>query len=281
MLKFDAMRKAFCLSLLPTLTLCAPAATATTSSISPYSTTLWPAPQAITGNTTEGWGGVHIHDPSIILGPDGYYYSFSTHDGLAIGRSSTKGSLSGYWEHIGAVLPSMTSKINNPGSVDPWAPDVHLVNGVYYCYYAVSQFGSQNSVIGLATSTTLLPGSWTDHGAVLGPSGPNEPFPLDITNAIDPNLFVDPKTGAKYLSYGSFWGDIWQYEISGSGLYNTSFGTYGLLAPAWMSFDPTSPQAEEGSYQSYSSATGYYYQWFSHGQCCGFVASALPAPGAE
>lgn len=268
-------------ALLPAFCLGAPAASATIASTSPFATSLWPAPQAITGNLTVGFGAAHIHDPSVILGPDGYYYSFSTHDGIAIGRSGTKGSLSGYWEHVGSVLPGKKSIISNSGSTDPWAPDVTLVNGVYYCYYAVSQFGSQNSAIGLATSATLLPGSWTDHGLVLGPSGPNAPFPLSITNAIDPALFIDPKTGVKYLSYGSFWGDIWQYEISGDGLHNTSFGNYGLLAPQWMSFDPVGAQAEEGSYQSYSAETGYYYQWYSHGICCGYNPNALPAPGME
>jgi len=50
----------------------------------------------------------------------------------------------------------------------------------------------------------LLPGSWTDHGAVIA-SSPDAAYPLNTTNAIDPNLFIDPKTGQAYLNYGSFW----------------------------------------------------------------------------
>jgi arabinan endo-1,5-alpha-L-arabinosidase len=41
----------------------------------PYSRDYWPAPRKITGQDLNGGlGGVHIHDPSIVLGPDGHYY---------------------------------------------------------------------------------------------------------------------------------------------------------------------------------------------------------------
>jgi arabinan endo-1,5-alpha-L-arabinosidase len=63
------------------------------------------------------------------------------------------------------VLPNGSS-IDNPGRKDPWAPDVHLVGDEYFLYYAVSTFGSQVSAIGLATSSTMEPGTWTDKGGV-------------------------------------------------------------------------------------------------------------------
>lgn len=37
----------------------------------------------------------------------------------------------------------------------------------WYCYYAVSTFGVQNSGIGVASSPNMEPGSWTDHGEVI------------------------------------------------------------------------------------------------------------------
>lgn len=252
-----------------------PTMTTTTSSS-------WPLPHSITGESqagqsnlpTAGWGGIHVHDPSVILGPDNHYYSFSTHGLVVISRASKPHTLDGDWEILGSVL-NKKAAIRNSGSTDPWAPDVHFVNGTYYCFYSVSQFGSQESAIGLATSTTGLgPGSWTDHGKVFASSADAIRLPLNITNAIDPNLFIDPEDGAAYLNYGSFWGDIWQLSL-GKKLEHVKW----KKGATQLSYDPTPPAAEEGSYMSYHD--GWYYTFFSHGQCCGFNASALPAPGLE
>lgn len=146
------------------------------------------------------------------------------------------------------------------------------MGNTYYCYYSVSQFGSQISSIGLATSPYLQPGTWTDHGALLSTS-PTDPTPLNITNAIDPNLFIDPATNIPYLNYGSFWSDIYQYNLvqNLSAVISTEYRQ--------LSFDPVLPQAEEGSYMNYHD--GWYYLWYSHGLCCGFNVSALPTPGTE
>ena len=44
-----------------------------------------------------------------------------------------------------------------PRASNIWAPDVSFFNGVWHLYYAVSTFGSQTSVIGLATTPSLDP----------------------------------------------------------------------------------------------------------------------------
>lgn len=78
----------------------------------PYSRDHWPAPRKITGQDLNGaLGGVHIHDPSVVLGPDGHYYSFSSHGLATTSRASKKNSLEGYWEVVGQVLEP-------PGSID-------------------------------------------------------------------------------------------------------------------------------------------------------------------
>lgn len=78
----------------------------------PYSREHWPAPRKITGQDLNGeLGGVHIHDPSVVLGPDDHYYSFSSHGLATISRASKKNSLKGYWEVVGQVLTP-------PGSID-------------------------------------------------------------------------------------------------------------------------------------------------------------------
>ena len=236
----------------------------------PFSPSNWPLPHNITGYNSPGnWGGVHIHDPSIVIGPDGQFYSFSTHDLVSISRAPT---LEGYWEHLGSVLVG-ASKINLPGNNDTWAPDVHLgPGGLYYCFYSVSTFGSQDSGIGLATSRELLPGTWTDHGLVYE-SGATLPSPANITNAIDPNLFID-YDGTPLLTYGSFWSDIWQWQLEPD-LSNIDY----KVAADWLSLDPSGTHAEEGSYLHVHGS--YYYLFFSHGICCGFNASDLPPAGQE
>jgi arabinan endo-1,5-alpha-L-arabinosidase len=78
----------------------------------PYSKSYWPEPRKITGQDLNGTlGGVHIHDPSVVLGPDGHYYSFSSHGLATISRASKKNSLDGYWKVVGQVLTP-------PGSID-------------------------------------------------------------------------------------------------------------------------------------------------------------------
>lgn len=236
----------------------------------PFSPSHWPLPHNVTGDNEPGdWGGIYVHDPSVIKGPDGHYYSFSTHDLVAISRAPT---LDGYWSHAGSVLHG-ASIINLPGNNDTWAPDVHKVGNTYYCYYSVSTFGSQISAIGLATSKTLQAGSWTDHGLVIE-SGPTEPSVLAISNAIDGNFFLDPETHEPLLNYGSFYGDIFQFHLA----KNLSSVVYDP-APVQISIDPAGTRPEEGSYMSYRAP--YYYLWFSHGICCGFNASDLPPAGQE
>jgi arabinan endo-1,5-alpha-L-arabinosidase len=70
-------------------------------------------------------------------------------------------------------------------------------------YYAVSTFGSQNSAIGVATSSTMEVGSWTDLGATGISSSSSK-----IYNAIDPNLVA--VGSSYYMNFGSFWDDIYQ-----------------------------------------------------------------------
>lgn len=83
------------------------------------------------------------------------------------------------------------------------APEVHLIDGTYYMYYTVACFGSRDSAIGYATSTTMEVGTWTDHGSTGIKSSSDSAY-----NAIDSNLI---KVDSAYLmNFGSFWGDIYQ-----------------------------------------------------------------------
>lgn len=144
-----------------------------------------------------------IHDPCIAQ-EGRWYYVYSTGSGIPVRRSEDLI----HWEVIGRVfaedVPAWAAAAV-PGSKGIWAPDISYVEGRYHLYYSVSTFGSNRSVIGLATNTTLDPGSpdyrWVDAGLVV------ESQIEDDFNAIDPNLvFVQPKQIA--LCFGSFWSGI-------------------------------------------------------------------------
>ena len=123
--------------------------------------------------------------------------------------------------------------------------------GIGWAGHLKTLFGSQDSGIGLATSRTLQPGSWTDHGLVLE-TGANETYPLSDTNAIDPAYFHDPLTGENLLNYGSFWSDIWQFQLA-----QDLKTVLWKPPPVHLSFDPVGTNPEEGSFMSYND--GWYY----------------------
>ena len=114
---------------------------------------------------------------------------------------------------------------------------MHLVGSTYYMYYAVSTFGSQNSAIGLATSTTMEVGSWTDHGSTGVTSSSSK-----IYNTIDPNLIN--VSGTYYLNFGSFWDDIYQVKMA-------STPTKSSGSPYNIAYNSSGTHAEEGSYMFY------------------------------
>src|SRR5260370_34855172 len=68
------------------------------------------------------------------------------------------------WQLCGAVFNQipMWVQAQVPGIDGLWAPDISYFNGLYHVYYAGSTFGSNTSVIGLVTNTTLDPSDPAD-----------------------------------------------------------------------------------------------------------------------
>ncbi|OKP11114.1 hypothetical protein PENSUB_3484 [Penicillium subrubescens] len=146
--------------------------------------------------------------------------------------------------------------VNRPG----WeyrSLDVSVVNGVYHVYYSVSTFGSQDSAIGLATSTSMDLSSWTDHGSIGIQSSSSKPY-----NAIDGNLFDDG--GKYYMNFGSFWHDIYQAPMN-SAATTVSSSAHNIA------YNPSGAHAVEGSFMY--KHDGYYYLFYSAGICCGYDKS--------
>lgn len=141
------------------------------------------------------------HDP-VMIRQDDTYYLFATGKGILVWSSPDMKA----WNREAPVFssaPDWTSQLVSGFDNVEWAPDISFHNGRYYLYYSVSQFGRNNSAIGVATNETLHPTDsnfkWVDHGPVVQ-SVPGR----DMWNAIDPNLSFDDE-GTPWLAFGSFW----------------------------------------------------------------------------
>ncbi|WP_431907662.1 arabinan endo-1,5-alpha-L-arabinosidase [Nonomuraea jabiensis] len=204
----------------------------------------YPNPGRVTGD-------IGVHDPSVVKRPDGSYLLVHTGDNITIKTSTDRTA----WRNAGVVFPGgapWTTSYTG-GSASLWAPDISYRNGRYYLYYSASTFGSRNSAIFLATSTTGASGSWTNQGLIISTTSSS------TYNAIDPNLVVDAQ-GRWWLSFGSFWTGIKLIQLdpatgrrlgtSITGLAQRTGGTTAIEAPFVF---------RHGS---------YYYLWVSFDACC-------------
>lgn len=131
-------------------------------------------------------------------------------------------------------------------------------------YYSTSSFGSQNSAIGVATSSTMDVGSWTDLGSSGVASSSSKTY-----NAIDGNLIWDGS--AFYMSFGSFYGDIYQVPMANPPLKSTG-SAYNI------EFNSTGTRPSEGSF--IFTWGDYFYLFFSSGSCCN-LDTDRPTAGNE
>jgi arabinan endo-1,5-alpha-L-arabinosidase len=229
--------------------------------------TVTPAATASRPKTGPGASYAFVHDPSMIRA-GGTYYVFSTGDPAGvIGNGNiqirTSRNLRS-WRYVGTVfqhIPPWILRLVGP-IPNLWAPDISYFDGLYHLYYAGSSFGSNTSVIALATNVTLDPSSphyhWLDRGEVFS-SGASDDY-----NAIDPAVAFG--SSSTWLAFGSFWGGIKILRL------DPATGKPSSSSPRLYSLASTAaPDAEEGSY--ITSHDGYYYLFVSAGYCCRGIAS--------
>ncbi|CAA9261587.1 MAG: GH43_5 / GH43_3 / GH43_6 / GH43_4 / GH43 / G H43_7 / GH43_30 / GH43_8 / GH43_31 / GH43_34 / GH43 _10 / GH43_14, partial [uncultured Chloroflexia bacterium] len=221
---------------------------------------------------TEDWpavlsGDIRTHDPSMIREGNAYYV-FSTGDerGLNDGTIQIRRSDDrAYWQLAGTVFDTLPDWIAQELGAQPpnlWAPDVCYFNGAYHVYYAGSTFGSNASVIGLATNTTLDVRDprykWVDRGMVVRSER------TDNWNAIDPDLVWDAD-GVPWLVFGSFWDGIKMRRIDvKTGLLDAADTTlYSLASRGGGAIEAPSIVYHDGM----------YYLFVSFDNCCRGVQS--------
>lgn len=218
-------------------------------------------------------GQLGIHDPARINKEGARYYTYGT--GFKFGSFAAP-IISKYsddltnWHDGPAVFSSIPAWAqaevpNNPGFM--WAPDVFYFDGEYRMYYSVSSFGSQNSVIGMATNTTLdftSPSyAWVDQGMVIESETGQSPY-----NTIDPGVFYDDNTNRMWLTFGSFWNGIYTTELNpATGMRITPNSSRLNIA--------RNPANEFNAIEApfLTERDGYYYLFVNWDTCCQGVNS--------
>jgi len=208
------------------------------------------------------------HDPTMVQEGGWYYVAITGDSGpddtyLPMKRSRDLV----HWQELGPVFTELQPWVFDALGVtaenaprDAWAPDLSWTGSEWRLYYSVSQFGTNNSVIGMMTSPTLAHPVWQDQGLVVR----TQPG-VDTANAIDPNI-VNDADGQTWLSYGSF--------FSGIQLVRIDAATGKVLAgeePVHIAQRAFPPNAEENS--TIVLHDGYYYLFLSFDYCCRGVES--------
>ena len=201
------------------------------------------------------------HDPTVLKDDRCVYTLFSTNNLLQVRQSTDEVN----WKAVGNIFTAVPAWVNTAlGTTIPdiWAPCVRYNNGLYWVYYACSSFGTNNSVIGVATNPTLDPTAanykWTDQGLVIQSGS------ADNYNCIDPDMFVDP-SGNVWLAFGSFWSGIKMIAI------DPNTGKQLASNTTMYSLASRGGGAIEGA--SLMQQGGYYYLFTSWDTCCQGVSS--------
>jgi len=199
---------------------------------------------------------IGVHDPSMIWDGSNYYL-FATGGSLNMRTSADLMR----WTAAGKVYPAIPSwavAIIGSGLTSMWAPDISYFNGLFHVYWAGSTFGSNTSVIGLATNMALdstKPGfGWVDQGMILQSKSGTDNF-----NAIDPNVAFD-QDGAPWLAYGSFWSGIKLQKL------DPATGKLSTTDPTQYSIASRNGGAIEAA--SIISHNGFFYLFVSFDACC-------------
>lgn len=185
-------------------------------------------------------------DPSVIKA-NGTYYSVATSSEWAPHFPIYRSKDLKTWTQTGYVFdkaPAWTA-----GSF--WAPEYFYNNGLYYIYYTARRKADNISCIGVATSRYPDHG-FVDHGVVVSYG----------KEAIDGFIYKD--NGQLYITFKAYGLDSRPIEILGSKL---SADGLKMEGGAFSLLTDTDRQGMEG--ESVLKHDGFYYLFYSSGNCCG------------
>lgn len=152
-----------------------------------------------------------------------------------------------HWKALGYVFPKTPSW----ASASFWAPELYYRNGTYFVYYVARKKSDGISCIGVATARNPAQG-FTDQGIILEYG----------KEAID--AFIMEENGQQYITWKAYGLDQRPIEILGSRLSEDGLRLEG--EPFTMLRDDKK-EGLEG--QSLVKRNGYYYLFYSPGNCCG------------
>jgi len=194
-----------------------------------------------------------LHDPSTIVKENGRYYTFYTSNGVEYAYSTDLCT----WQLGGKIFssgfPSWITNYVPAFSGHFWAPDIIYMNNRWHVYYSCSSFGSRQSAIGLATSSSLNNPKWNDEGMVVYTNNSSD------HNAIDPAIIRHDRK--VWLVYGSFWSGIVITEIDSTTGKPINRSALHYLAN-------NDPEAAGIIHHG-----DYYYLFFNRGKCCDGINS--------
>lgn len=214
-------------------------------------------------DAAEVTGAIRSHDPSRTIREGAKYYQYYTEEGVGSKQSTDLV----HWTEgppVFATPPAWTTELVPGFHGKIWAPDVIRVKDKYFLYYSISTFGKQTSALGLATNTTLDPGSpdykWVDEGAMLQ-SRDGLPY-----NAIDPAPFLDDD-GKLWLVWGSYWEGIHIAELDPA----TGKRLHPETPPVQLARQKAPSTDIEAAYLH--KHDGKYFLFVNFGSCCSGVKS--------
>ena len=214
-------------------------------------------------------GNVTLHDPALAQGTKAnVWFVYSSGDpGIDGGTVQIRKSVDNgrTWNYQGTIWDTIPKWLTDevPGANTMWAPEILRHGETYYLYYAVSTLGHNNSVIALATNTTLDPTApgyrWVDQGKVV------RSVPASDFNAIDPDVVQDT-AGTPWLVFGSYWSGIQMVQLQWPTGKRSGDATRFHLADRKLPLN-----AVEGA--AMIAHDGWYYLFTSWDRCCQGVQS--------
>lgn len=204
-------------------------------------------------------------DPTVIRASDGWHYAYATQgerEGPDVNIQVARSRDLVRWEQLADALPVKPSWASK--TQDFWAPHVSEHEGRFYLYFSAKPDAALSDTtrgLCLAVATAAgAAGPFTDVGQPLqcGPGFVN----------IDPMAFDDPRTGRRWLYWGSGFGPIKVRELASD---RVSFATGSEeipLLPTVQTQDSTDyRRLVEGAWVTYRAP--WYYLFFSGDNCCG------------